>query len=566
MQHMSQNIRSLSSLITDFQKSLRSTWTTAGSRPLLGLAISGGVDSMALASLCHQFGQASPHHPSFVGFIVDHKLRDGSTEEAQKVAESLDRLQISPRVLTLDWSGYGPTGSLPNLESIARRLRYQALGNACRKEAITSLLVAHHADDQAETAMLRVLGNYRGNGLRGIKRSTPIPECEGIYGVNQSGQPRSWASLEARGRDRGSDILIEDGGLSIERPLLAFTKSQLTAYCHEQGIQWFEDHTNADRTYTLRNTVRHLLNSSELPHALRKPRLHRLIDVVAAREERSEELAQSIYSESKITLDPRTGQASITLPGKMSYSAMEDASAVAILARKFLRLCSPATDLKLQELDGFVRLIRNDDELSKGVADRCQLAGVDVLCGADESQRRYLKLQRSLPSKQERLRKQLILFKRHSDLAGSEWQLWDNRYWIWMEMHKEANYTEVKVRFLEPGDLALIRENSDHGQRKLMKSSLSAVPGVSRYSLPAIVATRTSQDGGIDRDVEQIVALPTLDWSAPGWQRWQAKAENGSTSVTTPNFWDVRYHYVEPQKAVHGGVPAPGAVAVHGNL
>ncbi|RMY94377.1 hypothetical protein D0864_05541 [Hortaea werneckii] len=554
MRHMSQNIRNISSLITDFQRSLRSTWTSAGLRPLLGLAISGGVDSMALASLCRQFGEASLHHPSFIGFIVDHKLRRGSTEEAHKVAECLRRLRISPRVLTLDWSDYGPTGSLPNLESIARRLRYQALGSACRKEGITSLLVAHHADDQAETAMLRLLGNYRGNGLRGMKRSRPIPECEGIHGVHQSGEPRSLASLEVQGQDCISDLLIEDGGLNIERPLLAFTKSQLTAHCHEQGIDWFEDHTNADRTYTLRNTVRHLLNSNELPHALRKSRLHQLVDAVAARERRSEELAQSIYSESKITLDPRTGQASITLPGAMGFSAVEDASAVAILARKFLRLCSPATDLNLQELDEFVRLLRKYDNLSKGIVDRCQLAGVDVTCVADEGQGRHFKLQRSLPSKKDRLRKQIILYKRQSALAGPDWQLWDNRYWIWIERQGDAPYTEIKARFLEPEDLAMARANLDHGQRKLLNSALSAASGTCRYSLPAIVATGTSQSGGNGNAVEQIVVLPTLGWSASGWQRWQAKAENGSTSVATSNLWDVRYRHVEPQEAEEGEV------------
>lgn len=504
---------------------------------------------MALASMCHRFGQASSHHPSFICFVVDHKLRNGSTEEAQKVAESLNRLSVSSRVLTLDWSDYGRTESLPNLESIARRLRYQALGNACRKEGITSLLVAHHADDQAETAMLRLLGNYRGNGLRGIKRSRPIPECEGMHGVHQSGEPRSLVSCGLKGQNRSSDMLIEDGGLNIERPLLTFTKSQLTAYCHEQGIHWFEDHTNADQTYTVRNTVRHLLDSSALPHALRKPRLHRLIDVVAARERRSEELAQSIYSESKITLDPRTGQASITLPETTGSSAVEDASAVAILARKLLRLCSPVDNLKLQELDDLIRLLRKNGKLAKGVADRCQLAGVDVTRVPNENQCCHLKMQRSLPSRPERLRRQTILYRRQSSPADSQWQLWDHRYWIWIRSQRDAPYTEIKVRFLEPEDLAMARENLDHGQRKVLNSALSAAPGACRYSLPAIVATGTSQNGGDDNAVEQVVVLPTLGWSASGWQHRQAKKEDGLISVATPNLWDVRYQHMEPQEA-----------------
>ena len=61
--------------------------------PILGLAISGGVDSMALAYLCSAMrGMPYASIIDFTGFVVDHKLRDGSTEEAQKVRDSLAQL------------------------------------------------------------------------------------------------------------------------------------------------------------------------------------------------------------------------------------------------------------------------------------------------------------------------------------------------------------------------------------------------------------------------------------------------------------------------------------------
>ncbi|RMY17563.1 hypothetical protein D0867_05941 [Hortaea werneckii] len=159
-------------------------------------------------------------------------------------------------------------------------------------------------------------------------------------------------------------------------------------------------------------------------------------------------------------------------------------------------------------------------------------------------------MQRSLPSRQERLRRQIILYRRQSNFAESEWQLWDHRYWIWIRSQRDAPYTEIKVRFLEPEDLAMARENLDNGQRKLLNSALSAASGASRYSLPAIVATGTSQtNGGNGNAVEQIVVLPTLGWSASGWQHRQGKVEDGSTTVATPNLWDVRYQHIEPQEA-----------------
>ena len=61
-----------------------------------GLAVSGGVDSMALARLCRDFRPTSRHEEiEFRPFIVDHKARPGSTEEAREVVSALKTLGIS---------------------------------------------------------------------------------------------------------------------------------------------------------------------------------------------------------------------------------------------------------------------------------------------------------------------------------------------------------------------------------------------------------------------------------------------------------------------------------------
>lgn len=170
---------------------------------------------MALASLCkeatdpssmfacpREANDSARTRPRFTAFIVDHRLRSHSTQEARDVSSEISRLGIESRILDLDWTKHGDPRALPNLESVARRLRFQALGRACLKRGIDSLLLAHHRDDQAETVMLRVLAGYGGAGLRGIRAEAAIPECAGLYGVDHSGRPElcgDHADLTAKG-------------------------------------------------------------------------------------------------------------------------------------------------------------------------------------------------------------------------------------------------------------------------------------------------------------------------------------------------------------------------------
>lgn len=78
-------------LLQVFDKSLaRICHSVATER--LGLAISGGVDSMALASLCSRSALKRRSPAAFTAFIVDHGLRQGSTDEAALVAQRVNAL------------------------------------------------------------------------------------------------------------------------------------------------------------------------------------------------------------------------------------------------------------------------------------------------------------------------------------------------------------------------------------------------------------------------------------------------------------------------------------------
>ncbi|KAL4968797.1 tRNA lysidine(34) synthetase [Aspergillus stella-maris] len=266
----------------------------------LGLAVSGGADSMALAYLCRQWELQIRENASngadadadadvsVTAFVVDHKARAESTLEANTVAGYLRDLGITAQILPLDWTGISKSA----FETQARRLRFQALGTACRDRGIDALLLGHHQDDNVETTIWRLAGGARGAGLAGIAPAARIPECHGLYGVAGSGgsvavrpealferttldKPRQ--GQESRARHRTSSGEMTTGGILLHRPLLVFPKSDLVATCHENGVPYVSDPTNFDPTLTPRNAIRSMLSSESMPKALQNESILSLV-------------------------------------------------------------------------------------------------------------------------------------------------------------------------------------------------------------------------------------------------------------------------------------------------
>ena len=119
----------------------------------LGLAVSGGPDSLALLLL------ASEALPGQVeAATVDHGLRAESAAEAEAVAQICATLGVPHAILTVEVA----TG---NVQAEARRARYAALGGWLAARDLAALATAHHADDQAETLLLRL---NRAIGVAGL--------------------------------------------------------------------------------------------------------------------------------------------------------------------------------------------------------------------------------------------------------------------------------------------------------------------------------------------------------------------------------------------------------------
>ncbi|KAF9152719.1 hypothetical protein BG015_004813 [Linnemannia schmuckeri] len=223
----------------------------------IGIAVSGGVDSMALATLLARHYPQSPGINGTVtrlhAFIVNHRLRDNSTEEADYVAQQVQKLNVVPHVLTLDWSTpdsleldyhnhnhshndnqdnqLTETSQKPDkihLETKARLRRYKAIAQQCHALSIEDLFVGHHAGDQVETTLFRFSRASGIDGLAGIQGLAPL----GVLAVPEA--------LDIR----------------VVRPLLQVSKDRLRATCEEAGTLWVEDPSNKSLDYQ-RNVIRH---------------------------------------------------------------------------------------------------------------------------------------------------------------------------------------------------------------------------------------------------------------------------------------------------------------------
>ncbi|KAK2746373.1 hypothetical protein FQN57_003255 [Myotisia sp. PD_48] len=292
----------------------------------IGIAVSGGPDSMALAYLCSKLPlpkQEFPLSPLIKAYIVDHKYRPESSREAQLVAERVGELGINAEVLTLKWPTDGPI-DVKGFETRARTLRYQALGKACASDGIRALLLGHHQDDNIETALMRLATGHRMPGLTGYDDIAPIPECHGIYHVKRSEMTTDITTiLRTKNMDGVSDHrtaksnmpTLSTGGVYLFRPFRSFPKSQLEATCQENNIQVVSDSTNQDHTFTVRNTVRSLLRSGDLPRALQSQSLLKLVEKSRDEAQRTRKIYEKVLNKIKIlNFDTRFGTVIVQVP------------------------------------------------------------------------------------------------------------------------------------------------------------------------------------------------------------------------------------------------------------
>ncbi|MFZ4382446.1 MAG: tRNA lysidine(34) synthetase TilS [Sandarakinorhabdus sp.] len=167
----------------------------------LAVAVSGGPDSLALLHLA-QAGFAG----RVTAITVDHGLRSGSAAEAAGVAAQCARRGIAHVTLRRDGAAIAR-----NVQAQARAARYALLGDWCLGHGHGLLLTAHHADDQAETLLMRLNRASGSEGLAGIRAARRL-------------RPGVW----------------------LVRPLLGLRKAELVALAAGAGWQAVDDPSNHD--------------------------------------------------------------------------------------------------------------------------------------------------------------------------------------------------------------------------------------------------------------------------------------------------------------------------------
>ncbi len=171
-------------------------------------AVSGGPDSVALLALLADWAKSNGRSIRVFAATVDHGLRPESAQEAADCGRLAAQLGIPHAVLR--WEDPKPA---TGLQESARIARYGLLAAHARSIGATHVATAHHADDQAETVLMRLAAGSGIAGLAAMRETTRLD------------------------------------GLTLARPLLAFGKADLESLCVARGLAVVRDPSNTDAKF-----------------------------------------------------------------------------------------------------------------------------------------------------------------------------------------------------------------------------------------------------------------------------------------------------------------------------
>ena len=190
------------------------------------VAVSGGADSVALLQLVKRESALRGWKPCAAH--VQHGLRGRESLRDQRFVEGLARSWGLPcSVRKIPVRTHARNRRL-GLEEAARTLRYRALADEARRKGARAILVAHQADDQAETFLLNLMRGAGADGLSGMPPWRPLSDVTGRKA---------------------------DSGLLLVRPLLDFSREDILAYLRSQRLGFRSDRSNRSLEHR-RNWVR----------------------------------------------------------------------------------------------------------------------------------------------------------------------------------------------------------------------------------------------------------------------------------------------------------------------
>ena len=210
----------LKGLINEEIWSVPSDFMATDPNEKLLLAVSGGMDSMCLAHLYLQTYGVSGFAMAHCNFNLRADEGDGDTALVEEWAGSYG---VRLHVERFDTLAFAEQNGL-SIEMAARELRYRWFAELCRTHGYKAVVVAHHADDNAETLLLNMA---RGTGIKGMT-----------------------------GMKKVADLPYSDITVKLMRPMLDFTRKQIEGYVSRYRIPYREDSSNMSVEYR-RNRLRH---------------------------------------------------------------------------------------------------------------------------------------------------------------------------------------------------------------------------------------------------------------------------------------------------------------------
>ncbi|KGE19930.1 tRNA lysidine(34) synthetase TilS [Paenibacillus wynnii] len=253
------------------------------------VAVSGGPDSVALLHVLHEISlNRTPL--TLVCAHVNHGFRAESRQEAEFVRKLAKELGIAFEMAEFDIPDYIKKSGLGAQEA-ARKKRYEFLIDTAQQYGAVSVALAHHADDQAETVLMRLL---RGSGL------------SGLAGMR-------WKRTEKK--------------VELIRPFLRINKTALIELCQSHGFPYAEDASNRQVKYK-RNAVRlEVLPFLERYNGRLNQSLTQLAEIVGAEDEFMEAATAKCFQELV-----RTGK------GEYAFDRASFAPVPSALQRRLIKL------------------------------------------------------------------------------------------------------------------------------------------------------------------------------------------------------------------------------------
>ncbi|KAG0032900.1 hypothetical protein BGZ81_009848 [Podila clonocystis] len=470
----------------------------------IGIAVSGGVDSMALATLLSRHVQDQRDALERIqlhAMIVDHKLRDNSTEEANYVAEQIRRLDIDPHILTLDWSS--PSLVLTNgnnkpdkshLETLARLERYKAIARQCHHLNIRQLFVGHHSGDQVETVLFRFSRASGIDGLAGIQPDAPF----GVVNVQEALDLRIIRPLLNISKDIQFDpmnglchLRLQSGGENVKwlHPARSHVAVRLVSFV----VRWVNCKDHSPRLEDLQTLLTHLRS----PHT------------ISQNSNKVQAMQSDSMDASESTVYRKTRR-------RVSSTVPAPAETASGLSHRLVTVATPA--FRPINISG---VMFSPPRTSKGLAghwtiSRQPMSSIDLQTNT------------------------MDISIDQVDGRSPMDILWDNRFFLRIHAPDDrvGPQRTIHVRPMTLDDARLARRTlkssvtdghrDSAGQLELFMNN---VPGKTRLTIPVLSISSTSVS-----DSDELVSIPTLGVHlAPERLKVQCRFKSGDPNVDIPN-------------------------------